>query len=359
MTVPQLVDWDVALATARRLVPPGPQVSRDEARAAVAELRELAAQAEAHVRDYTGLVAVDDPGRTVVLDRPGWAAANVGGFQVVLAPVVEKVAAKRSLPGPLATAVGSRVTGMQVGVILSYLASRVLGQYEIFLPPGQGQGRLALVAPNIVAAERELKVDPRDFRLWVCIHEATHKAQFTAVPWLRGHLESEIKAFLDATDLDPAAMAQRLLKALGAVADIVRGRDDVSLIEAVQTPAQRAVLDRLTAVMTLVEGHADFVMDAVGPRVVPSVEEIRRKFDLRRHQVGRLDQVIRQLLGLDAKMRQYAEGHAFVAAVVERVGMAGFNRVWDSAQTLPTRAEITDPAAWVTRVIGSPADAPA
>ena len=197
-----------------------------------------------------------------------------------------------------------------------------------------------------------MEVDPHDFRLWVCLHEVTHKAQFTAVPWLRDHLQSEIAGYLDATELDATALLKRLFGALGSVADAVRGEGSVSLVEVVQTPEQRAILDRVTAVMTLLEGHAEYVMDAVGPQVVPSVAAIRKVFDERRKAQSPLDRAIRQLLGLDAKMRQYAEGHAFVRAVVEQVGMERFNEIWISPGTLPTKADIGDPDAWIERVLG-------
>ncbi|MDX6223055.1 MAG: hypothetical protein QOD91_2109 [Frankiales bacterium] len=357
-TPPALVDWDLAVATAARLVKPGPKVTAEQARSVVADLRRLALEAEEHVRAFTGLTPAGDPGKVVVVDRPGWAAANVQGFQVLLEPVVDKLAAKRGQPGPVTRALGAKVSGAQVGLILSYLAGKILGQYEIFLPPGAGQGRLTLVAPNIVAAERGMEVDPQDFRLWVCLHEVTHKAQFTAVPWLREHLQSEITSYLDAAELDAAAVLKRMLSALGSLAEAIRGDESVSLIEAVQTPEQRQILDRVTALMTLVEGHAEYVMDAVGPQVVPSVAKIRKVFDQRRKQMTPFDRAVRQLLGLDAKMRQYAEGHVFVRTVVEQVGMEQFNRIWTSPETLPTRADITDPQAWITRVLGDSSHVP-
>lgn len=247
-------------------------------------------------------------------------------------------------------------------MLLSFLASRVLGQYETFAPvsrelPGStaGGGRLLLVAPNIVHVERELDVTPHDFRLWVCLHEETHRTQFTAVPWLRDHLEGEIQTFLGATEVDPMTVLERLREAAqsfaGARPDAERGDEGRSLVEIVQTPEQREVLGRLTAVMSLLEGHADFVMDGVGPQVVPSVAEIREKFQQRRASgAGRLDAALRKVLGLDAKLRQYRDGERFVRAVVGQVGMDGFNRVWTSPNTLPTKAEIARPADWVARV---------
>ncbi|WP_138902327.1 zinc-dependent metalloprotease [Streptomyces albidochromogenes] len=363
----EMVDWNLAVATATRLVRPGPDVSRDEARAVVAELRRHAKASEEHVRGFTRMIPEGhEPQDTPVLvvDRAGWIRANVAGFREVLRPLLDKMQERRgSAPGgAVLGAVGGKVTGVEVGMLLSFLASRVLGQYETFAPPsrelpaGTGGGRLLLVAPNIVHVERELEVDPHDFRLWVCLHEETHRTQFTAVPWLRDHMEGEIQSFLGETEVDPMTVLERLREAAQSLAggrpEGEAGEDGGrSLVEIVQTPAQREILGRLTAVMSLLEGHADFVMDGVGPEVVPSVAEIREKFQQRRARgAGRLDLALRKLLGLDAKLRQYRDGERFVRAVVDEVGMDGFNRVWTSPNTLPTKAEIAKPADWVARV---------
>ncbi|MET9473434.1 MULTISPECIES: zinc-dependent metalloprotease [unclassified Streptomyces] len=362
----EMVDWNLAVATATRLVRPGPDISREEAREVVAELRRHAKSAEEHVRSFTRMIPEGtEPEDTPVLvvDRAGWIRANVAGFRELLRPLLEKMQDRRgnSPGGAVLGAVGGKVTGVELGMLLSFLASRVLGQYETFAPAGRdlpasanGGGRLLLVAPNIVHVERELEVDPHDFRLWVALHEETHRTQFTGVPWLRDHLQGEIQSFLDETDVDPMTVLERLREAAQSLAG---GRpegeegEERSLVEIVQTPAQREILGRLTAVMSLLEGHADYVMDGVGPEVVSSVGEIREKFQQRRARgASRLDQALRKLLGLDAKLRQYRDGERFVRAVVEEVGMDGFNRVWTSPNTLPTKAEIAAPADWIARV---------
>ncbi|MFF1897701.1 zinc-dependent metalloprotease [Streptomyces sp. NPDC058206] len=362
----EMVDWNLAVATATRLVRPGPDISREEAREVVAELRRHAKSAEEHVRSFTRMIPEGtEPEDTPVLvvDRAGWIRANVAGFRELLRPLLGKMQDRRgnSPGGAVLGAVGGKVTGVELGMLLSFLASRVLGQYETFAPAGRdlpssanGGGRLLLVAPNIVHVERELEVDPHDFRLWVALHEETHRTQFTGVPWLRDHLQGEIQSFLDETDVDPMTVLERLREAAQSLAG---GRpegeegEDRSLVEIVQTPAQREILGRLTAVMSLLEGHADYVMDGVGPEVVSSVGEIREKFQQRRARgASRLDQALRKLLGLDAKLRQYRDGERFVRAVVEEVGMDGFNRVWTSPNTLPTKAEIAAPADWIARV---------
>ncbi|MEU6057142.1 zinc-dependent metalloprotease [Streptomyces sp. NPDC047097] len=363
----EMVDWNLAVSTATRLVRPGPEVTRDEARAVVAELRRHAKASEEHVRAFTRMIPEGhEPEDTPVLvvDRAGWVKANVAGFRELLSPMLEKMRERRSGSpgGAVLGAVGGKVTGVELGMLLSFLSSRVLGQYETFapatrdLPAGaKGGGRLLLVAPNIVHVERELDADPHDFRLWVCLHEETHRTQFAGVPWLRDHLKNEIQSFLAATDMDPATVLERLREAAQALAGArpegERDEDGRSLVELVQTPEQREVLGRLTAVMSLLEGHADYVMDGVGPQVVPSVAEIREKFQQRRARgASRLDLALRKLLGLDAKLRQYRDGERFVRAVVDQVGMDGFNRVWTSPNTLPTKAEIAAPADWVARV---------
>jgi len=357
-----MVDWDLAVSTGKRLVRPGPEVSATEAREVVAALRGYAVRAHEHVRDYTGLDAPTEGASVAVIDRPGWIEANASGFRTVLEPLVEKLATTRPAT-PMATAVGARVTGVQTGSLLAFLATKVLGQYELFPPygsdPAERPGRLLLVAPNIVAAEREMGVDVEDFRLWVCLHEETHRVQFGAVPWLRDHVMGEIRAFVDATDVDPSALAARLRAAAAAAYGAIKDGFDPdaspqggSLVEAVQSPAQREILDRITALMSLLEGHADYVMDGVGPAVVPSVADIRERFQRRRRDAGRLELVIRRLLGVDAKLRQYRDGERFVRGVVERSGMAGFNRVWHGAHNLPDKHEIAHPDAWVERVVG-------
>jgi coenzyme F420 biosynthesis associated uncharacterized protein len=343
-----LIDWDVAARAAKRFSPPPPSVSRDEADAVVGELYQSTSQAAGHVAELTGLEEPTVSAATRVVDRAAWIDANTGGMRAIMTPLVDKLAADNPV-GRLAEGIGGRITGVQVGLVVGFLSGKVLGQFEFFDRPG---GQLLLVAPNLVAVERQLKVDPSDFRLWVCLHEVTHRVQFTAVPWLRQHMLDEVAALTDAVETDPAVLRQRLSSGVSELVKVVRGQGDGSgLMAVVASPEQRTILDRITAFMSLVEGHAEYVMNSVSPDVIPSQPDIEKRFAQRRRKGGNpLDRLLRKLLGMEAKTRQYVDGSAFVRAVVERIGIEDFNAIWTSRETLPTKAEIASPVQWIARV---------
>ncbi|NPD04933.1 zinc-dependent metalloprotease [Nocardioides sp. zg-1308] len=336
-----LIDWDFAVTVGSKVAGPGPEVSADEAAAAVIELREGAARSTPLVSEFTGLRTTAGTAPVLVVDRSGWLQANADGFAKILTPIVDKLTEKKGAPSGLSAAIGSRVTGAEVGLLLGFLGSKVLGQFDPFHDP---HGRLLLVAPNIVHVEREISADPSDFRLWVCLHEETHRVQFTANPWLGDHLMAQMNAVADT--IEPSA----LLDGLRRGAEAIRG-GNASVVDIVSSPEQKEILDRVTGVMSLLEGHADVVMDGVGPSIIPSVAQIRTKFNQRRQGVGTLDKLLRRLLGLDAKMAQYRDGAVFVRHVVDKVGMEQFNAVWTGPETLPSKDEIGDPDAWVARVL--------
>ncbi|WP_246000003.1 zinc-dependent metalloprotease [Nocardioides pocheonensis] len=344
-----MIDWDLAVRVGSRLAGDGPTVSRAEAAGVVDELRRGAEQSTPLVREFTGLVAEERTAPVLVVDRPGWIQANADGFATVIAPIVAKLQEKKGPPSPMTEAIGSRVTGAELGLMLGFLGNKVLGQFDPFHDAAGAAGRLLLVAPNIVHAERELSVDVHDFRLWVCLHEETHRVQFTAVPWMRDHLQSLMAEIVGSLETEPGRM---LSEGLSRIGDLVSGKTDGSLIDLVSSPEQKKVIDQITGVMSLLEGHADVVMDGVGPEVIPTVAEIRAKFTQRRKGVGTLDRMLRRLLGLDQKMAQYRDGAIFVRKVVDVVGMDGFNAVFAEPANLPGKDEIHDPAAWVRRVHG-------
>ena len=342
------VDYEFAKRTGQVITKAGPQVSPEEAAEIVADLRAAAAEAVEPVAETSGMRAPDAAPPPLVVDRAGWIGANVDSFEAMLDPIIDKLTAKRKVNlGPTAAAIGSKVTGAEIGGLLAFLSSKILGQYD--LAPG-GTPRLLLVAPNIVQVERQLDVDPHDFRRWVAMHEETHRVQFTAVPWLREHMIRQSQQL--AVDLAPTPedIGNRLQQLANRLPEVIRSGEGLGQLFA--TPEQKAKIADITAIMSLLEGHADVVMDDVGPRVIPSVAEIRAKFDRRRMSSVGVDRLLRKLLGLDAKLRQYRDGAGFVRAVMDAVGREGLAAVWASPETLPRAPEILDPAAWVRRVHG-------
>lgn len=356
-----LVNWELAASTAARLAPAGPALTSSEIGKAVDNLRHLADVSVPHVHDITGLEAARDlrDSHVLVVDRASWAKANTQSFAVMLQPALEKMLEKRhgSLT-PAAANVSGAITGSQLGAVLAFLSSKVLGQYDPFVALAPGSvahpaGRLLLVAPNIITVERELNVVPDDFRLWVCLHEQTHRVQFAAAPWLRNHMLEEIENL--STHL--IGNVDTLMERAAAAARSLRDRTDSgsmpgrgAILDLLQDPEEKAALSHLTAVMSLLEGHANVVMDAVDATIVPSVKTIRERFTDRGKDRGMIEKFIRSLLGLDAKMRQYSDGAKFVRAVVAVAGMEGFNRVWESVENLPTEPEIHDAKLWLERM---------
>ncbi len=341
LTVGRTVDWGFAATVGQWLARPGPPSTDYTRHQVVDNLATAAKAAEPPVRDVTGLHTNGVVPDARIVDRPGWIRAAAESMRVMTGGTDKPRGA-----------ISGRITGAQTGAVLAFVASGILGQYD----PFSDGGTLLLVYPNVIAVERQLRVEPSDFRLWVCLHEVTHRVQFTANPWLSGYM-SQALAVLTTDGSDDVA------RVVGRLADFARSRGDSSsddphsqgilgLLRAVQSEPQREALDRLLVLGTLLEGHADHVMDAVGPVVVPSVATIRSRFDERRHRKQPpLQRLLRALLGIDAKLSQYTRGKAFVDHVVDRVGMERFNAVWTGPATLPRPVEIEYPQRWIDRVL--------
>ncbi|MFI6870659.1 zinc-dependent metalloprotease [Nocardia sp. NPDC050406] len=335
------VDWQLAARTGSLLVPSGPRTTRYSAEQAVAELAEASIRAEAPVREVSHLVDGSVVPAARIVDRPGWIRAAAASMSALTGTDSRD----RGFVG--------KPAGVQAGAMLAFLSTAILGQYDPFSGP---DGTLLLVAPNIMGVERALGVPPSDFRLWVCLHEVTHRVQFSSAPWLAGYMKRNVEVLGEVGDEPMADILARLME---AVKDRRRGIEDpaasgvIGLLRASQPEPQREALDRLLMLGTLLEGHADHVMDAVGPAVVPSVTRIRSAFDQRRRRPGNpIQRLLRALLGMDAKVAQYVRGKKFVDEVVATVGMERFNAIWTDGDTLPRTDEIGEPRRWVNRVLG-------
>jgi coenzyme F420 biosynthesis associated uncharacterized protein len=317
------IDWTFAARTGRGLVHPGPELSPTAIADVVAELRDAAARATSHVAEVTGLER-PAPAEVLVIDRASWVSAVCQSAQAMLSGL-----ASEKPDSPLAAA-RAKALGAQAGGIFALISGRILGQFD----PFHSSPRLLLVAPNVVTVEQQLRVHSSDFRLWVCLHEETHRFQFGHASWLRGHLLGLFGELLEGEELQFGWP---------------RGGRPASVRDLITNPAQREAFDQVTAVMSLMEGHADVMMDRVGTSVVPSYESIRRAFEARRDQQG-WGAVVRRLVGFDLKREQYRDGAEFCRQVIDAAGVETLNRSFEAPGLLPTLQEIHDPQLWLHRI---------
>ncbi|MEA2191438.1 MAG: hypothetical protein QOI73_1559 [Solirubrobacteraceae bacterium] len=312
------------------------------------DLVAICTDAQLRVVTYTGLrprVPLPVPESVA---RSAWIAANVDSMGAILDPVAEKLAAGGLLPGA-ARKVTGKLLSAEAGALTGYLSQRVMGQFEFVIVDPQSPARLLFVEPNIARAAVRLGADPEELLTWIAFHEVTHGVQFTAVPWLRPHLAGLLRELLDSLEMkiDPRALLK--LPALDDVRATIAGFKENGLIAVVGGARQRELLERVQAVMGVVEGHAEHVMDVVGAQALPSLADLRAALDRRRNERPPLLALLERLIGLEAKMRQYEDGKRFCDAVAAASGPAGLHRVFDGPEQLPTVAELHDPEAWMRR----------
>jgi coenzyme F420 biosynthesis associated uncharacterized protein len=362
-----VIDWGVAERVAAWTAARTKAPVTYQAAAMQADFDELTARAEGLVAESTGLKLTAGPTRGRVIDRPGWVHANVLSFQRLLGPTLQKVAERKpqsavfaALPGWVesgAAGVGRSVSGAQLGLVLGWMSTRVLGQYDLLLTdePDPEQDVVYFVGPNVEALEKRFGFPPKEFRLWLALHEVTHRFQFTAVPWLGTYFRSLVDEGLEPLGADP----RRMLDAVRRAAEEVRaGRSplqDAGVLGLVATPEQLEAIRRIQALMSLLEGHGDVTMDRAGAEAVPGAARFSAVLRARREQSRGPARLLQQLLGIDAKFRQYAEGETFVRSVEDAGGLGLFSRVWQGPEWLPSMAEIRDPSKWVARVGGTAA----
>ena len=312
-------------------------------------------RAEQLVADASGIPA-PPPVRWGVIDRIRWVEANVAGMTRLIGPLGDKLARRlQNVPAPVRFAQKAAVSA-EVGVLLGYVSRRVLGQYDLLVGEG-GDGKassgpppLYFVGPNMVETERTHGFIPEEFNLWVAVHEVTHRFQFDGVPWLRPHFLNLVHSYLDAVDLDAKGFAQRLAQAgrrLMSKDTPVEERNPIYLLASEE---QRGLLDQIQALMAVVEGHGNYVMDSVGEQVIPSFRQMRHVFQRRREQQTRMQRALNHAIGLEMKMRQYEIGQRFCEAVVARQGSGALRQLWTDPDRFPTMSELREPDRWLQRV---------
>lgn len=365
LTRPNPLNFKLAHKIAGFITPGGPSIGTAAKRSAVESMRYAALASVDHVHAITRLDSAHNlrDSEVLIVDRPTWVKANAQSFEVMLAPIAEQVIGQK-LDSLSSTKLEVVRTGgaAELGGVLAFLSTRVLGQYDPYAAlagHGPAGGRLMIVAPNLVQMEQELTLDPEDFRLWVCLHEQTHRVQFAAAPWLREYILGLIHELAGELGETTENLPERISSAATGAVRSMKGQDENPEnanprgVELLLGEKGKDLMDRVTAVMSLLEGHANVVMDAVDASLVPSVKTIRRRFEDRKKSQGFFPRFMSRLLGMDAKMLQYKNGQKFVQTIVDEVGMDAFNRIWESEQTLPTAAELHDPHAWITRVLGT------
>ena len=326
-----------------------PELSPREKTGLESDFAELTVRAETLVVAETGLRSLSGPPRALVVDRGDWARRNITSFRRLLEPVLDKVGSP-ALSGPLA-GVTRTVAGTQLGLVLGWMSTRVLGQYDLLLTEGDDPGDVvSYVGPNIVAMERRHGFDPAQFRLWIALHEVTHRCQFTAVEWLRPHFLGLVDQVLANVSPDPRRFAETLKRAAEAARHGRNPLEDAGILGLVAPPEQLEAIGRIQAMMSLLEGHGDVTMSRAAGDQIPDATRFARVLHDRRSRASLPARVLQQLLGIEAKLKQYAQGERFIDAVERTAGSGLLSRVWEGPELLPTMDEIRDPARWVGRV---------
>jgi coenzyme F420 biosynthesis associated uncharacterized protein len=344
--VSRLLDWEAAAGIGRRFAGIGPQLGAAERGRLAEDFDEVVGEADALVTEFTGLRLDAPASRPWVMTRREWIEQNVRAFEQVLEPVAQRLLG-RKLDGAMAP-VRRQLLAFQVGGILGYLGRRVLGQYDLFLPPDD-RDLIYFVGPNVVELERKHRFPRRDFRLWLALHEVTHRVQFEGVPWLRAYIGELMGSYLATLDLDARKLLERLRRAREELRGGATEWRELGILFALMTPEQRETFRKMQALMSLLEGHGNYVMDRLADGRLPGARRMRRTLRERRHRQG-FSRAVQRAVGLDVKVRQYDLGERFVAETVDMAGPDGFGLVWERADHLPTLAEVGRPEAWVERV---------
>jgi len=349
-----MVDWSLARKVARLAAgsadEPG---SGPDLGAVCSEMEELVAA-------YTRLRPATPVPGPELLSRAEWASINLDAIAGMLEPVAERLEGRMEFAGPLAGALkagASATLAAEAGLVMGYVSTRVLGQYELSLLGGDAPPRLLFVGPNLRKAVRELDVDPDAFHRWICAHELTHVFQFQGVPWRREHMSGMVREYLSNVDVRIERGAAGGLPSMPDLSRLVEAFREGGLAALVQTRDQRALMARVQAAMAVIEGYSEHVMDAIARDAIPGHERLREAMDARRRSRSAPERVVERLLGLDIKLRQYELGKQFCDAVSDAAGIDGLNRVWESPEALPTAEELEAPEAWLERLGPAPAAA--
>ena len=343
-----MIDWVIAQRIATFVGGTG------DAPTPTADLAALATESEKRVVAYTRLQPARPLPPPEGISRREWVASNIDSMRLLLDPVLKRANDNLGTLKPAMEIGMGIVLSTEVGVVVGYLAQRVLGQYELVLldeavedrPP-----RLLFVLPNLGQAVQAFGAEEDQFMTWVALHEVTHAVQFAGVPWLHGHVAGLVRELLKSAEVRLDAPRKLSIPSTEEVKRVLGHLRDGDLISIVTTTPERETLDRVQAVMAVIEGHAEHVMDAVAPDLLPSLPKLRAALDRRRRSQSGLSRLVGKLLGLELKLRQYEQGKFFCDAIVRERGPEALHHLWSSPDVLPTLAELRDPDAWLKRTM--------
>jgi coenzyme F420 biosynthesis associated uncharacterized protein len=312
----------------------------------------LSAEMEPAVAGYTRLALASPTPPAEVVSRSEWASGNLDALSQILDPVAARLDERLTFAGPLAGALragASATLAAEAGLVMGYMSSRVLGQYDVSLLGADTEPRLLFVGANLAGAVRDLDVDADAFGRWICAHELTHVFQFQGVPWLREHMSGLLRRYVETLEVRIEKGAAGGLPSLPDPQRLVEAFREGGLAALVQSPEQRALMDEVQAAMSVVEGYSEHVMDAIAAEFISGHEELRAAMDRRRKSRSAPQRIIERLLGFDVKLRQYEHGKKWADAVASLAGIEGLNRVWSSPDALPTANELQHPRQWLKR----------
>ena len=355
------VAWDVAEKVAARVGGREPFSDSYHYASLQPDFDELTAEAEELVAAATGLRSLVGPARARVTDRAGWVQANIASFRRLLRPLTDRLSTNPAMSSTRVAPIARTIAGAEVGSLLGWMSTRVLGQYDLLLVEEEdpdNQDIVYYVGPNVLSLEKRFAFPPREFRLWLALHEVTHRAQFTGVEWMRPHFLSLVEASLGAIDPDPKRFLEAVRRAMDQVRMGHNPLDDGGIVALLASSEQYAVLQQVQGLMSLLEGHGDITMDRAALDRIPGADRFSRVLRERRQQQRGMARVVQKLVGLEAKLKQYEQGERFIRAVEASGGRSLFDRVWDGPEWLPSGDEIRSPDQWIERVGAATAATP-
>ncbi len=292
-----------------------------------------------------------------VISRQDWIEANIKGFKALMEPLTQKVVEEYKKPkatdpiSKLLNKISPFIITLEIGLVLGYMAKNVLGQYDLCLPYGE-RGNIYFVAPNLLKLEKMLKIPSKDFRFWIALHEVTHALEFNSNNWITDYYKSLLKEFIESATLNLESAAERIQKLdVKNINEVINKFQSEDFLFSLVTPGQREILYRIQALMTILEGYSNFIMDKIGSRMISNFQVLKNRFENRRKIINPVEKIFRKIIGIELKLKQYEMGQKFANYIHKKMNMIGLNLLYENEKNIPTIDEIKNPDKWINRVL--------